>query len=91
MKPTKKCVPQRNNIKMATRMMIENSKISDVIVKASAFTSDPSKVRAAREKSRMFCKKSPCLLPKEPYSLPKEPCVPQKSHVCHCESVGLLV
>jgi len=41
--------PQRNNIKMATRMMIENSKINDVIVKASAFTSDPSKVRAAKK------------------------------------------
>jgi len=43
---------QRNNIKMATRMMIENSKINDVIVKASAFTSDPSKVSEANEKGR---------------------------------------
>jgi len=43
---------QRNNIKMATRMMIENSKINDVIIKASAFTTDPTKVSEANEKGK---------------------------------------
>lgn len=42
---------QRNNIKMATKMMVENTKINDVITKASAYA-DPSKVQAATERGR---------------------------------------
>jgi len=43
---------QRNNIKMATKMMVENTKINDVIVKASGFATDKSKVSEANEVGR---------------------------------------
>merc|ERR1712216_447010 len=43
---------QRNNIKMATKMMVENTRIIDVVVKASAYATDPNKVSEADEKGK---------------------------------------
>jgi len=43
---------QRNNIKMATKMMVENTRINDVVVKASAYATDPNKVSEANEKGK---------------------------------------
>lgn len=43
---------QRNNIKMATKMMLENTRINDVVVKASAYATDPNKVSEANEKGK---------------------------------------
>ena len=40
---------QRNNIKLATRMMIENNRLNDVITKASGGATDASKVSDANE------------------------------------------